>query len=163
MSSHTRGPEEKPLAMGLEIEAPVRLVRELTRLGARLQHVTSRRTGLSPADLSALAILAEEVVGPAELARRLDVTTAAATGIVDRLVARGHVERRATEGDRRRTSLHITAGGVDAHREHLRRMVEGLTALDTEFTADELAVVERYLEGAAGVIRDAVENEPAEA
>ena len=163
MSSHTRVPEERPLAMGLEIEAPVRLVRELTRLGARLQHVTSRRTGLSPADLSALAVLAEEVVGPAELARRLDVTTAAATGIVDRLVARGHVERRATEGDRRRTALHITTGGLYAHREHLRRMVEGLTALDTEFTPEELLVVERYLEGAAGVIRDAVENEPAEA
>lgn len=162
MSSSSPLAEERPQSMGLEIEAPVRLVRELTRLGVRLQHVTSRRTGLSPADLSALSILSEEVVGPAELARRLDVTAAAATGIVDRLVARGHVERRATEGDRRRTSLHITAEGLDCHRAHLRRMVEGLTALDRGFTPDELEVVARYLEGAVDVIGSAVENEPAE-
>lgn len=162
MSTGIGGAAEKPLAMGLEIEAPVRLVRELTRLGARLQHVTSRRTGLSPADLSALDVLSEDVMGPAQLARSLDVTTAAATGIVDRLVARGHVERRATVGDRRRVDLHITAEGLDAHREHLRRMVEGLTALDAAFDADELSVVERYLEGASAVIRDAVENEPVE-
>lgn len=160
MSSENVAADEKALAMGVEIEAPVRLVRELTRLGARLQHVTSRRTGLSPADLSALDVLSEGVMGPAQLARRLDVTTAAATGIVDRLVARGHVERRATVGDRRRTDLHLTAEGLGAHREHLRRMVEGLTALDAEFSAEELALVERYLEGAGVVIRDAVENEP---
>lgn len=148
------------VSMGLPIATPVVRVRELTRLGVRLQHVSSRRTGLSPADLSAVSILVREVVGPAALARKLDVSTAAATGIVDRLVARGVVERRPIPGDRRRTALHITDLGRIEYTRHLRVMVEGLSAIDDEFSAEELAVVARYLARAVAVIEEAVATEP---
>ncbi len=148
--------------MGVELLTPTRLVRELTRLGVHLQHVSSRRTGLSPADLSALSILVRGVVGPADLARQLDVSTAAATGIVDRLSARGHVERRSIPDDRRRTALHITEAGREEHARSLRIMVEGLTALDGQFDAAETAVIERYLRGAIDVITEAVEQKPAD-
>lgn len=151
---------DSSVAMGVPIGTPVARVRELTRLGVRLQHVTSRRTGFSPADLSALSILVREVVGPADLARQLDVSTAAATGIVDRLSARGLVERHAIPGDRRRTALHITEVGREVHTRHLRAMVEGLEAIEEEFDADERAVIERYLARAVQVISDAVEIDP---
>lgn len=144
-----------------DMVTPTGLVRDLARLGVRLQHVSSRRTGLSPADLSALSILVRGVVGPADLARQLDVSTAAATGIVDRLAARGHVERRPIPDDRRRTALHITDSGRDEHTRHLSFMVEGLTALEQEFDAAETAVIQRYLHGAIDVITRAVTSQPA--
>lgn len=141
-----------PHVTGLPADDPIVLVRELTRLGARLQHVMSRRTGLSPADLSALDILSRDVVGPAELARQLGVSTAAATGIVDRLEARGHVERHPIPGDRRRTALHITTSGSEEARGHLRVMIDGLGALGLTFTDAERDVVSRYLTGAVAII-----------
>lgn len=156
-SGELQGERPDPaLAMGVPISTPVRLVRDLTRLGAHLQHVTSRRTGLSPADLSALAILVDDVLGPAELARRLDLSTAAATGIVDRLEGHGFVERRAIPGDRRRTGVHITEQGRARHSEFLHGMVAGLTELADDLDERDLAVVERYLAGAVEVINRTV-------
>ena len=86
-------------------------LRDLVAAGSRVNHVVSRRAGLSESELVTLEHLSREQIGPAEVARRLEVSTAAATGIVDRLVARGHVERRPHELDRRRTELHITGSG----------------------------------------------------
>lgn len=146
--------------MGVPIGASVAKVRELTRLGVRMHHVSSRRSGLSPADLSAISILVRTVIGPAELARLLDVSTAAATGIVDRLVARDLVERRPIEGDRRRTALHITDKGRAKHARYLRTMVEGLEGIEADFAPDEIAVIVRYLERAVDVITHAVETDP---
>src|SRR5690606_817724 len=65
-----------------ESSAALEAIRELTRVSARLHHAVSRRSGLAPTDLSALDLLSRQVMGPADLARALDVTTAAATGIV---------------------------------------------------------------------------------
>lgn len=143
-------------SLGSQIETTVRLVRELTRLGVRLKNVASRHTGLSPADISALSILVKAVVGPADLARQLDVSTAAATGIVDRLAARNFVERRPIPDDRRRTALHITDDGRAEHARYMQHMAPGLSELDHQFTAEERAVIERYLAGAVEVITAAV-------
>lgn len=144
-----------------EASPSLEAIRELTRVSARLHHAVSRRSGLSPADLSALDLLSRQVMGPAELARALDLTTAAATGIVDRLEARGHVERRPIPGDRRRKGVHITESGSRDSRGHLQQMIDGLEANDARFTAAEREVVRRYLAGATEAIRAAVEEEPA--
>ncbi|MFC6154756.1 MarR family winged helix-turn-helix transcriptional regulator [Nocardioides yefusunii] len=145
-------------SLGSDIEQSVRLVRELTKLGVRLKNVASRHTGLSPADISALSILVKDVVGPADLARQLDVSTAAATGIVDRLAARGLVERHAIPDDRRRTALHITESGRAEHAHYLQRMADGLRELDRQFSDAERDVIERYLTGAVAAIADAVDE-----
>ncbi|GGD10126.1 MarR family winged helix-turn-helix transcriptional regulator [Nocardioides daphniae] len=139
----------------------LRAVREITRIGARLHHVLSRRTGLSTTDLTALELLSREMMGPAEMARHLDVSTAAATGVVDRLEARGHVERRPIPGDRRRTGVHITDAGRREAWVHLTPMFAALQANDAQFTEAERAVVERYLTGAVAAINTVVEGENA--
>lgn len=97
-------------------------------------------------------------MGPAEIARALDLTTAAATGIVDRLEARGHVERHPIPGDRRRKGVHITDAGRQDARGHLRPMIDGLQANDAAFTEEEREVVRRYLAGATEAIRAVVED-----
>jgi len=123
-------------------------LRDLVAAGSRVNHVVSRRAGLSESELVTLEHLSREQIGPAEVARRLEVSTAAATGIVDRLVARGHVERRPHEVDRRRTELHITDSGRDEIVGHLMPMFAALHQHDSSFTEEEKAVVERYLRGA---------------
>jgi DNA-binding MarR family transcriptional regulator len=123
-------------------------LRDLVAAGSRVNHVVSRRAGLSESELVTLEHLSREQIGPAEVARRLEVSTAAATGIVDRLVARGHVERRPHDLDRRRTELHITDSGRAEIIGHLMPMFAALDRHDASFSEEEKAVVQRYLRGA---------------
>src|SRR6478735_732863 len=129
-------------------------LRELIETGGRLRQVIARRAGLSESDLVAMEHLMREPLGPAELARLLNVTTAASTGLVDRLVQRGHVERQPHEQDRRRTQVEVTESGREDVLAHLLPMFVALDRLDGSFTAEERAVVERYLRGAIAVFED---------
>lgn len=124
------------------------LLRELVEAGVRLRHHVARTAGLGESELVTLQHLSAAPLGPAEVARRLGVSTAASTGIVDRLAARGHVERRPHDHDRRRTEVHLTESGRTELVAHLRPMFVGLRELEEAFTPEELAVVQRYLTGA---------------
>lgn len=136
------------------------LLRTLIEAATRVRHLIARRAGLGESELVALEHLAEHDVGPAELARRLTVTTAATTGIVDRLAARGHVERRPHAHDRRRTEVHLTESGRAEVVGQLMPMFLALRQLETEFTAEELEVVHRYLRGATTAVEQALDEDP---
>ena len=144
MTEHTRPPQ------GWDATGTLVALRELLTTGARVNHVVARRAGISDTELVTLEHLSREQIGPAEVARRLEVSTAAATGIVDRLVARGHVERQPHAADRRRTELVLTESGRQEVVGHLMPMFVALDRLDRSFTEEERAVVERYLRGAVG-------------
>lgn len=113
----------------------------------------ARRADLSASELHALRHLSVAPLGPAELAQRLGVTTAAASGVVDRLAGHGHVERRAHPTDGRRTEVVLTDAGRSAALELMRPMFEALARLDQGLDEHERAVVDRYLAGAAAAIR----------
>ncbi|WP_210651044.1 MarR family winged helix-turn-helix transcriptional regulator [Nocardioides sp. SYSU D00065] len=133
---------------GWDASATLTALRELVTTGARVNHVVARRAGISDTELVTLEHLSREQIGPAEVARRLEVSTAAATGIVDRLVSRGHVRRQPHAADRRRTELVLTESGRRAVVSHLLPMFVALDRLDRDFSDEERAVVERYLRGA---------------
>lgn len=137
--------------------ATLETLRSLLEAAARIRHEVSRRAHLSDVELATLERLSHGPIGPGELARHLDVTSAAATGIVDRLSRRGHLERVPDETDRRRTQLHITTSATGEVQRHLRPMFEGLARLDAEFDDEERAVVERYLRGALAAVEAAIE------
>jgi DNA-binding MarR family transcriptional regulator len=84
-------------------------------------------------------------LGPVEVGRRLGVTSAASTGIVDRLESRGHVHRAPHPDDRRRTEVSITDSGRSEVLGYLMPMFRSLAQLDAELSEDERAVVDRYL------------------
>lgn len=123
-------------------------LRAATDAAVRVRPVLAKAAGLSHSELVVLEHLTAGPLGPAEIARLLEVSTAASTGIVDRLVTRGHVERVADSADRRRTSVHITAAGHAEVINRLLPMFEALQALDDTLTPRERAVVTRYLDGA---------------
>jgi MarR family transcriptional regulator, organic hydroperoxide resistance regulator len=89
------------------------------RVGARLGEL-----GLTFAQAHALRLLDPERPLPmSALAERLFCDASNVTGIADRLEARGLIERRASEGDRRVKALALTAAGVE-----LRERVHELMA-----------------------------------
>ncbi|MCY7402696.1 MAG: MarR family transcriptional regulator [Nocardioides sp.] len=147
---------EQP-SQGWDTSGSLEALRELVTTGARVNHVVARRAGISDTELVTLEHLGREQIGPAEVARRLEVSTAAATGIVDRLVAHGHVERRPHPGDRRRTELVLTESGRGEVVGHLLPMFIALDRLDRGFSDDERAVVERYLRGAIAAFEQVLE------
>lgn len=108
----------------------------------------SRRANLSVSELHALRHLARGPLGPADLSRILGVSTAASSGIVDRLVARGHAVRTPHSRDRRRTEVRITDQGLADVIGRLAPMFAALAALDASLSEEERSTVERYLNGA---------------
>lgn len=80
---------------------------------------------LSPAARQALAVLdgAGEPLSPTEIARRLIVTTASVTSLLDTLERRGLVERRADPADRRRLLVAITPPARDLVRRYVPEIV----------------------------------------
>ena len=106
----------------------------LIRLQARMLAAMSRRLkklGLSIPQCDVLTTLTErEGLSQQELAERLYVTKGNISGLVDRLVAAGLVERRSLEGDRRSHAIFLTPLGRDlAH--------QGI-AVQRSFVADTL-------------------------
>lgn len=120
-----------------------------------------RRSGLGETELVALEHLVESPSGPGELARLLEVSTAASTGVVDRLERRGHVERRPHAEDRRRTEVHVTTAGREEIVGHLMPMLVALRELDEGLSEQEREVVLRFLDGARDAFGRVGRDDPA--
>lgn len=128
--------------------ASLELLRAVMEIAGDVRLVISSRAELSVTEVHALEHLARGPIGPAEIARLLDVSTAASTGIVDRLEAKGHVTRRPHPQDRRRTEVVITPHARDEVIRHLGPMFRRIGEVDARLTPDEREVVVRYLSAA---------------
>lgn len=97
--------------------------------------------GLTPPQATALRTLDPESGVPMkELGYRLACDASTLTGIVDRLEARGLVERQSQRGDRRAKMLVLTPEGRAIRAEALNRMAEPPASLATLSTADRRAL-----------------------
>ena len=123
-------------------------LQELVEVSETVPATVARQAGLSTSELHSLRHLMRGPLGPVELARLLGVTSAASSGVVDRLVSHGHAERRSHAADRRRTEVVITDSGRAEVLARLRPMFEALARLDASLEDSEREVVERYLRGA---------------
>ena len=117
----------------------------LAMVAHRLQRIVSVR--LTAGQLHALVVLDTEGPRPAsDLARALGISGATATGLVDRLVRDGLVERRPDPDDGRSRIIHATPAGVEAWRAALL----GPTSIDEEvlsrLTDDDLRLLAQVTE-----------------
>ena len=116
---------------------------------AAFSEEAAHAAGLAPRQHQALLAIkgypggGEATIG--ELAERLGIRHHSTVGLVDRLVRRGYLVRRADARDRRRTFLSLTASGERAlaglsaaHRRELRRVAPLLKSLLARLGPDEL-------------------------
>jgi DNA-binding MarR family transcriptional regulator len=130
----------------------VELVRRATMLAARL----TEASGLSPTDVTGLRALDELGAGPltvGALRGRLGLSSAAATGLVDRLEQAGLAERRPDPGDRRRVLVGLAPRAREFGARHLRPLsaaVEDAVARAGPAELDAIrGFLARVLEGTA--------------
>ena len=129
-------------------------LQELVEVSETVPAVVARQAGLSTSELHSLRHLMRGPVGPVDLAKVLGVTSAASSGVVDRLVSRGHAERRPHPDDGRRTAVVITDSGRAEVLARMTPMFESLAALDATLNERDREVVERYLRGATAAMKN---------
>ena len=92
-----------------------------------------------------------------ELSRYLMVSNGNVTGLVDRLVAEGHVMRLAHEGDRRTTFVELTPKGAQlfqamakAHEAWIAELLDGVGTADTQVMIEQLDRLAGRTNGSGG-------------
>ncbi|MCJ2047444.1 MarR family transcriptional regulator [Methylobacterium sp. J-078] len=110
-------PAPAPAQIPAEAADPLRVWFRFIRLNRRVTAAMAgelRGLGLSIPQFDALSTLTErEGMTQQDLAARLYVTKGNVSGLIDRLVEAGLVERRPIPGDRRSHALHLTPAGAD--------------------------------------------------
>jgi MarR family transcriptional regulator, organic hydroperoxide resistance regulator len=134
-------PLPAPHAGSSETVDPIRVWFRFIRLHRRVSSAIAtelKAIGLSIPQFDLLSTLTEhEGLTQQELAERLYVTKGNVSGLVDRLVEAGLVERRPIEGDRRSHALHLTPTGralaqegIAAQRAYVARTLGRLPPAD---------------------------------
>ncbi|MGO4573013.1 MarR family winged helix-turn-helix transcriptional regulator [Microvirga sp. 2TAF3] len=135
---------------------PLRVWFRFIRLHRRATNTIAselKALGLSIPQFDLLSTLTErEGLSQQELAERLYVTKGNVSGLLDRMVEAGLVERRAIPGDRRSNALHLTKKGRDLAERGIaaqKSYVEGtLGSLPPEDLADLERIVLAWRERA---------------
>jgi DNA-binding MarR family transcriptional regulator len=112
----------------------------------------ARRLDLNPSEVDAMEHLMGDPIGPVELSRRLHMTSASATVLVDRLEDAGHVVREADPHDGRRRVVRPTLQGKQSVYAQIGPMVADLVAVEDGMAEHDRAAVVAYLERVLGVL-----------
>ena len=110
-----------------------------------LRVAIARRLELNPSEVDAMEHVMGDPIGPVELSRRLHMTSASATVLVDRLEQAGHAARELDPADGRRRVVRPTAQGANAVFAQIRPLVADLVDAEDGLTARERAAVVGYL------------------
>jgi DNA-binding MarR family transcriptional regulator len=132
-------------------------LRDVLALATSFERKLGRTLSVNPTDLRAMEhLIASGALTPTELADRLDISTAASTLVVDRLVELGHVRRGPHPSDRRRILVRAEPASEERALGEVQPMVDGVRRAIGALSAAERATVLRFLDDVRGVYRDAV-------
>ncbi len=119
------------------------------RMGAQsvvVSQTVAARFGLNTTDLECLDLI--QLKGEAsagQLAAATGLTSGAVTALIDRLERAGYVERVGDPADRRRVLVRIRDGSIVEIAKVYAPMQRRMFALWSQYSADELAVIEDFL------------------
>ena len=116
----------------------------------------AERLGLNLTDFKCLDLLIRRgaAATPGQLSVDAGLSSATTTLVLDRLESKGLVRRAADPGDRRRTVIEVSLRPdlIEAFQSATQGMRSRMLGLAEGFSAAELEVVARYLDGAVGAI-----------
>jgi DNA-binding MarR family transcriptional regulator len=129
----------------------LKALRDYRAAEAATRRSTRDSIGVGETDLDALRYVlrshaAGERVGPKDLSRVLQITTASTTSLIDRLVSSGHVRREPHPTDRRSLVVVPTAAADSEVSAALGALQSKMTAVAQELTAAEARVVVGFLQ-----------------
>lgn len=130
-----------------DVQEIVDLMSTLSRMSVALSVDIGAELGVHPTDVNAVHVLAAAVrpVTTSELGAALGLSSAAATGLVDRLVAEGLAERHDHPDDRRKVVVVATDRATDISLRHLAPLLDGVGRAIGESDPEALAAVTRFL------------------
>jgi DNA-binding MarR family transcriptional regulator len=127
-------------------------MRQLTLRQQEFERQTARQLQVDAAGLAVLNhLITEGTATPTELARRLEVSTAAMTLVIDRLEAAGHVNRSRHPSDRRKVVITPADHTVAMAYNQAGPLIRGVTDLADALTPEEQAAVTSFLERVVAV------------
>jgi DNA-binding MarR family transcriptional regulator len=123
-------------------------MRAVTAQSDRVGRYFARQNHVSGNDFHALLhVMVAETTGTpltmAQLRQRMDVSPAAITYLVDRMIDAGHVRREADPADRRKALLRYENSGMELAREFFTPLGVHLRAALAELSDDELMAAHR--------------------
>ena len=130
------------------------LLRDILDLTGDFERHLGRALTVNPTDLEAMEeLIRDGALSPTELARRLNMSTAAVTTVVDRLTAVGHVSREPNPDDRRGILVVPRPESVRKAMATLMPMILGMDAVVSGFDEAERETITAYLRAVADVYR----------
>ena len=142
----------------IEVREASRLLREVLQLTTAFEGKVGEELSVNRRDFDAMQhLIAHGPLSPSDIARRLGVTTAAATIIVDRLTAVGHVTREPHPTDRRGIMVVPTPASVAAAMSRILPLILGVDQALDEFDTAEQAAITAYLRRVVQLYREQLE------
>jgi len=134
---------------------PTQLLRDILDTSEEFEQHVGRTLSVNATDLDAMEHLIQSgPLAPTELSRRLNISTAAVTGVIDRLIGVGHVTREQHPTDRRSVVVVPNPRSVETAMATLMPMIMGIDSVLDEFNDEEKDVIERYLNRVVVIYRE---------
>ena len=143
-----------PVRGSFAVHPATELLRDILDLTNDFELHLGRQLTVNPTDLEAMEeLIRDGALSPTELARRLGMSTAAVTTVVDRLTAVGHVSREPNPNDRRGILVVPRPDSVRKAMATLMPMILGMDDVLTGFDDVERETITAYLRKVADVYR----------
>lgn len=123
------------------------LLREMITANEAFVEHLGRELSVNTTDLDAMThLISTGPLGPTELARRLELSTAAVTTVVDRLESIGHVTRAQHPTDRRSVLIVPSPTSVSKAMNVLMPMIMGIDSVIGDFPLAQREIIIDYLQ-----------------
>lgn len=131
-----------------------RLLRDLLDVTEDFERSLGTQLTVNPTDLDAMQhLIMSGPLSPTDLARRIGLSPAATTTVIDRLEALQHVRREPNPADRRGIRVVPSEASRARAMATIMPMIMGVDRVLDDFTPDEQVIVTRYLERVVDVYR----------
>jgi DNA-binding MarR family transcriptional regulator len=138
----------------IQVKPATTLLREVMDLTTEFEKHVGNELRVNPTDLEAMEqLITDGALSPTELSKRLGISTAAVTSVIDRLTAVGHVTRAPHPTDRRALLVVPSPGSVAKAMSTLMPMILGIDRALDGLSAAEQATITAYLERVVAVYR----------